>query len=256
MTLGDGPRRPGPVFLGLGALAVLALVALGIWQVQRLAWKTALIARVEAGLVAPPAPAPGPQDWAGLTAADEYRRLSVTGRYLPGPQPLVRAVTRLGSGYWVMTPLREAGGWTLLVNRGFLPEAMRGAVPAPPEGPVTVEGLLRQSQPGGGFLRANDPGADRWFSRDVAALAAALDLPPPVAPWFLDAGTPGATTEGPGGDLLAGDPQAGAPLPGLTVVRFPNSHLSYALTWFTLAAGLAGMLVWLRLRRPGDGDPR
>ncbi len=242
--------------MAAGALAVLALVALGIWQVQRLAWKTALIARGEAGLVAPPAAAPGPQDWAALTAADEYRRLSVTGRYLPGPQPLVRAVTRLGSGYWVMTPLREAGGWTVLVNRGFVPEAMRDAVPAPPEGPVTVEGLLRHSQPGGGFLRANDPAADRWFSRDAAALAAALDLPPPVAPWFLDAGTPGAATQGPGAEVPAGEVRAGDPVPGLTVVRFANSHLSYALTWFTLAAGLAGMLVWLRLRRPQGADPR
>ena len=107
-----------------------------------------------------------------------------------------------------------------------------------PEGQVAgeraVSGLLRLTEPGGGFLRSNDPAARRWYSRDVAAIAAAARLAPPVAPYFIDADA----TPNPGG----------LPLGGLTVVRFRNAHLSYALTWFALAAGLA-FLTWRTLRR-------
>ena len=103
------------------------------------------------------------------------------------------------------------------------------------------------SEPGGGFLRANDPAADRWYSRDVAAIAAARGLDE-VAPFFIDAdGTPGATAP---------------PLGGLTVVAFPNNHLLYAFTWFAMALLLAwrrrtmNFRLWKerRLSRP-DADP-
>ena len=151
------------------------------------------------------------------------------------------AVTELGAGYWVITPLATPD-FTVLVNRGFVPQdrrdpATRAAGQA--AGPVTISGLLRFSEPGGGFLRANDPGAGRWYSRDVAAIAAAERLEGAVAPYFIDADA----TANPGG----------LPVGGLTVVRFRNPHLSYALTWFALAGGL----VWLALRareRPGRTD--
>jgi surfeit locus 1 family protein len=86
---------------------------------------------------------------------------------------------------------------------------------------VTVTGLLRASEPGGGFLRANDPADGRWYSRDVAAIAEAEGVGP-VAPYFIDAGA----TPNP----------RGLPVGGLTVVSFRNTHLAYALTWFALAA--------------------
>jgi len=87
---------------------------------------------------------------------------------------------------------------------------------------------MRMSEPGGAFLRANDPAAGRWYSRDVAAIAAAQGLGP-VAPYFVDADA----TENPGG----------LPVGGLTVIAFPNNHLIYALTWFGMAILLAGALV-------------
>jgi hypothetical protein len=108
-----------------------------------------------------------------------------------------------------------------------------------PPGTVTVTGLLRKSEPHGGFLRANDPEAGRWYSRDVAAIATSRRLAG-VAPFFLDAdGTPN-----PGG----------FPVGGLTVVRFRNAHLVYALTWFALS-GLSAFGALLVLRRPGSGRP-
>lgn len=204
------------------------LVALGVWQVERLAWKRALIVQVDTRVRAAPVAAPGPAQWAAITAErDAYRHIVARGRYRDDHATLVQAVTERGPGFWVMTPLDTDRGFTVLVNRGFVPE--RGAVP--PGGAAAVAGLLRLSEPGGAFLRHNDPVNDRWFSRDVAAIAAARGTGP-VAPYFIDAdATPGAAAK--------------APVGGLTVVRFTNNHLVYAITWFILAAMAAAGGVWL-----------
>lgn len=240
------PRSlPVLTLVTLLALAGIAgLAGLGLWQVQRLSWKRALIAQVETRIAAAPIPAPGPAQWP-VTDADEYTRVTLTGRFRHDGEALVQAVTERGGGFWVVTPLATDEGFNVLVNRGFVsPERRdRGSrAPALPEGPVTVTGLLRLSEPGGGFLRANAPAEDRWHSRDVAAIAQARGVTP-VAPYFVDADA----TPHPGG----------FPIGGLTVLRFPNNHLVYALTWFTLALMLAGGLAFVlrdeaRLRRARD----
>lgn len=238
------PETPyrGRLFLKAAALAAAcvltaAFVGLGIWQMQRLEWKTGLIERVEARLAEAHGPAPGPQAWAGLNAHDdEYRRVEATGRYLPGHDTLVKAVTELGGGYWVMTPFDTQDGFRVLVNRGFVNHgAASGEVPAAPRGIREIRGLLRLSQPGGAFLRDNDAEGGRWFSRDVAAIAAAEGLGP-VAPYFIDV------------EASSGARQ-GDPVGGLTVVTFRNTHLIYALTWFALAALLAGTVAATAIRR-------
>lgn len=216
---------------GLIGLVIAGLVALGVWQLQRRAWKLDLIARTEAMLRQPPVPAPPPGRWAAVGPADTYRPIVATGHWRAGSETYVQAATALGGGFWVLTPL-DTGGFTVLVNRGFMPPERRGTTPPPP-GPITVRGLLRITEPGGGFLRSNDPAGDRWYSRDVAAIATARRLGP-VAPYFIDA---------------VADPNTPWPRGGLTVVTFRNSHLVYALTWFGLAALLAGMTWWVA-RRP------
>lgn len=219
------------------AIALLPLIAillgLGIWQVERRAWKLALIDRVERGLATAPVSAPGPAEWPGIDASASYRKLRVTGRYLPCRTRLAQAVTDLGPGKWVMTPLVTDRGFTVFINRGFLPDGQ--ALPActsTAAAAVTITGLLRLSEPKGGFLRANDPGADRWYSRDVAAMGKGLA---PLAPYFIDADR-------------SGD---GWPRGGMTVIRFPNNHLVYALTWFGLAL-LTGWFAWRAWRGRGD----
>ncbi len=217
---------------------VLIFLVLGTWQVQRLFWKLDLIARVDARIHAAPVPAPGPTDWAAVTAAnDEYRRVTATGTFLHNREVLVQAVTERGAGFWVVTPLQTNDRGTMLINRGFVPPDRRqpaSRAEGQLSGPVTVTGLLRITEPGGGFLRHNDPAANRWFSRDVAAIAARQQLSD-TAPYFIDADATG----NPGG----------LPVGGMTVVSFRNSHAVYALTWYTLALMSIGAVVYLLRQR-------
>ena len=227
--------------LPLAALLCLVFIALGTWQVERRAWKLDLIARVDQRVRAEPAAPPGPRDWPRVDAAhDEYRRVRLDGRFLDDRPTFVQAVTDLGAGYWVISALRQDDGEVVLVNRGFVDPEARATV-APALGPATVVGLLRLTEPGGGFLRHNDPAANRWYSRDVAAIAAARGLAR-VAPYFVDA------------QQVTAPPAAGTvPVPGLTVIAFHNSHLVYALTWYTLAAMSAGA-AWRSMRGERRGQ--
>lgn len=244
-------RRPRSVaklslLLAFALLAGAGFFALGVWQVHRLAWKEALIARVDRHLKAAPVPAPGPAQWPSLTRDnDEYRRVQVTGRFDFARQVLVRASTELGPGFWVMTPLQRAddGSW-VLVNRGFVRPEQRGHVPQG-DAQQTVTGLLRFTEKG--FLQHNDPAQGRWYWRDAAQIAAADHLGGPVAPYFIDA---------------AATPQTAQawPRPGLTVIHFPNDHLMYAITWFAMFAMVVAAIAYLlvderRLRRlPPEGS--
>lgn len=223
--------RPSLWLTILSLAAFVLLLALGVWQVERRAWKLALIDRVEQRVHAPAQPIPPRASWPAISAAnDEYRHVSASGRFLHDRETLVQAVTEEGPGFWVLTPLTRDDGTTVLINRGFVPPERRDPSTRQdgnPDGQVTVTGLLRVTEPKGGFLRNNVPQHNRWYSRDVAAIAAARDLQN-VAPFFIDAD--------------AGSQAAGGPIGGLTVVRFPNNHLIYALTWFALAFMLAGRL--------------
>lgn len=228
-----GGRRFGPIIL-LFALA-LAFVALGVWQVRRLAWKEALIARVDAGTKAPPV------DAAAIPPASaramEYRAVRLKGVYDPAGLALVTGASDLGSGYWVLAPLRLADGRLLYVNRGFLSVGSKvgEARRALPTGPVVVTGLLRLSEPGGAWLRANRPDEARWYSRDIAAIARQGRVSAQGG-FFIDART--ETPRSPN-----------APVPGLTVIHFANNHLVYALTWFSL--GLLSVAAMVVLWRKG-----
>lgn len=216
------------VLTAIGLALIAGFVSLGVWQLQRRVWKLNLIATVEARLHAPPVAAPPTAN-----KADAYRRVTAEGRFRNDRETFVQAVTERGPGYWVITPL-AGPNVTILINRGFVPAEKRQDH-SRPDGPVRVTGLVRVTEPGGAFLRSNDPAADRWYSRDVAAIAQAKRLGR-VAPYFIDA------------DAIPNP--GGYPVGGLTVVAFRNSHLSYALTWFALAVlTMVGLVIlWRRGR--------
>jgi len=231
-------RTRRAVFAAAALIAAIGLAALGVWQLERRVWKHELVAAVEARIHAAPVAAPGPGAWDAVDAKDDaYRRVTATGVFRHDRETLVQAVTDRGPGFWVLTPL-ETPGFILLVNRGFVPKDRRDATSRAAgnvAGTVTVTGLLRVTEPGGAFLRSNDLVANRWFSRDVEAIAKARGLSN-VAPYFIDADA---------------SPNPGSyPVGGLTVVRFPDNHLVYALTWFALCA-LSLFFAW-RLWRIRD----
>ena len=224
-------------------MALVAFAALGVWQVQRLHWKHALIARVDARIHAAPVALPADAALANASVADprtrdlEYLRVKLSGVYQGSATALVRAATDLGTGYWTMTPLRMDDGRQVWINRGFVPEGTSPAAAAAtaPETRVAVSGLLRFTEPGGSLLQANRPQDDRWYSRDVAGLAAARRLGA-VVPAFVDVQVEQAA------QIPA---SAVKPVPGLTQVHFPDNHLMYALTWFALAGLSAFGLVYI-----------
>lgn len=226
---------PARRLLGIAPVVVVVaglLAGLGFWQLQRLAWKEGLVTLVHERMDEAAAPLPAAKDWPGLDVASwSYRRATATGTF--DASNTVRVYTVLsdqkgrygGPGYWTIAPLRLTGGGTVLVNRGFAPEAM--ADPAKlaestPAGEVTVTGLVREPETRNLFTPADAPDQRLFFARDPAAIGAALALKT-CAPFSLDvdAGEPGAIPQG-----------------GETRIAFPNRHLEYALTWFGLAATL------------------
>jgi surfeit locus 1 family protein len=247
----EPPRKRGrQIGLVAAALVLIVLFAgLGTWQVQRLQWKLALIERVESRVHAAPAAPPPPARWGQISAAsDEYRRVRLAGHYLYDFTTPVQAVSEKGSGWWLLTPLCTDEGYIVLVNRGFVPLEQGGASRYPahraPAGAAVctrsttpsgaqVTGLLRITEPKGGFLRDNDPARNRWHSRDVEAIAQARGLYN-VAPYFVDAARNQDPADAP-------DHPAG----GLTVITFHNSHLVYAITWYALALMVAGAWWWV-----------
>jgi len=242
----------------IASLALGGFLALGQWQVARRAWKLALIAQVEARAYAPVATAaPTPSQWPSIAQSGQdyaYRRVTVDGVLLHQHSTLVQASTVLGRGWWVMTPLRVDGGGIVVINRGFVPQAQtEGAWRSRPQARTTITGLLRLSEPNGAFLRANDPAQGRWFSRDVAAIAASHGLEH-VAPYFIDAKANAPLPPAWQLDLPQRLPDALLPVGGLTVLTFANNHLVYALTWYGLALMVAVAMVYvgreeIRLRR-------
>ena len=229
-------------------LAVAAgLVGLGLWQLQRLAWKQALIRTVEERTVAPPVALPPRADWAALAPdAYEYRRVSVTGTFdhaeeVHAYRPLVSARGPFhGLGDIVLTPFHLATGGTVVVNRGFVPnERLDPATRTAGQvaGPVTISGLMRSPQERNSFTPADDTVRNQWFTADPAAIARFYHIDE-AAPFVVDED--------------AGQAPGGLPQGGETVLDFPNSHLQYALTWFGLAAALLGTFgLWARRQVTG-----
>ncbi|WP_208440211.1 SURF1 family protein [Bartonella raoultii] len=236
----------------------LLFSALGVWQIQRLNWKTNLITSVNKRVHLPPIKAPPQDQWAHITfEKDEYRPVVITGRFLTDKNVFVTAVAQETTGYWVLTPLKTADNSLTFINRGFIPMDARhdfqnseqSQTNAPPHQDsvaetkqTTIIGLLRMSEKNGFFPRKNNPDKNLWYTRELPAMAKQLGLSP-VAPYFIDAGKKTAT-------------QGTLPIAGLTTVQFRNNHLVYAITWFILAAGTLGGSLFLLQQKNYKNTPK
>lgn len=219
-------RLTGPALMTLVMLIVL--LGLGTWQVRRLAWKEAILARIAHAEAAPPVPLPADPS--------PFIKVAVTGRFLPAKTALfgadvrdTKAGTELGAQ--LIEPLQRDGGVPLLVVRGWVPTKSAGLV-ATPEGITTVTGYVHPGDTPGWFAAHDDIQGRQFYTLDPPVIGAALGLDH-VAPFVLIA--------------LGAPPPEGLPIPAEHLPRPPNNHLSYAITWYGLAAALVVIFaVWAR----------
>ena len=243
-------RRSWRSLLVPAVLAFAVLIGLGTWQVQRMTWKEGLIAALTERLAAAPVPLPPPAAWSALDhAGDEYRRVTFSATFDHGREALIYAAASsfrpdvTGPGYWVFTPARLADGAFVIVNRGFVPDARKDPATRAEgqiEGPVEITGTMRWPDARHWFSPNDDPSHNLWFARDPASIADAKGVSP-AAPFYVEQESP--------------VPPGGLPQPGRLVVKLPNQHLQYAVTWYGLALVLVGVFAaWVfasrRERRP------
>ena len=242
----DIPRRRGSlVVFGVFTLAAfVTFIALGTWQLERKAWKEALIVTLDERLAARPSALPTRERWASLDpAADEFRRVSLRAEFLPVREGRVYTGGSglrddiKGPGYFAFAPARVADGGMVVVNRGYVGNPHPAASLRPialPEGTVEIVGVLRWPEAPGAFVTAHSEREDLWFVRDQLAMATAYGWGV-VAPFYIDQEAP--------------MPAGGVPRPGPLKANLRNEHLQYALTWYGLAAVLAiAFAMWLRSR--------
>jgi cytochrome oxidase assembly protein ShyY1 len=227
----------GPSLVVLAAFAVL--VSLGQWQLSRKVWKENLISAMTQRLAAAPQELPPPDQWNTLTPDNaEFRRVKLSGEYLPVRDTYAYvAGSALRNdikepGYFVFRPMKLASGKVVAINRGYVPLEYMEQTPA---GPAEVVGYIRFPEKAAWFMTESNSDGDTWFVRDPQAMAKARGWGE-VAPFYIDQELP--------------VPASGMPRPSALSVTLRNDHLGYALTWFGLAAVLAGVyLAWLISRR-------
>ncbi|OBR05825.1 SURF1 family protein [Colletotrichum higginsianum IMI 349063] len=236
-------RRHGPGLIILALIPITAFV-LGTWQVQRLGWKTDLIAKLEDRLVRDPLPLPPRIDPAAVADFD-YRRVYATGRFRHDKEMLIGPRMWDGEqGYMVVTPLeREGDGTTVLVNRGWIGKDMADQRKRPasalPRGEVTVEGLLREPWKKNMFTPDNRP--DRWefFFPDVHQMAELTGSQPIWIEATMDHEFFRVI------DLKS----KGIPIGRAAEVNLRNNHAQYIFTWYGLAFATSIML-WMVVKKP------
>ena len=221
IALFTGPQARALFARTLLALAAVAvLIGLGVWQLERKAWKEGLIATLEQRLDADATGLPPPETWRDLdTAQNEFRRVKFSAEFQHDKEALAYTAgstlraDATGPGYWVFTPARLSDGRVVVVNRGLAPEGrQRPATRA--EGQVAgfheIEGVMRWPEPRNLFTPADDSQRNLWFVRDHQAMAAAKSWGA-VAPFYIEQEAP---------------PQPGG-LPSVGKVRpnLPNNHL-------------------------------
>ena len=212
--------------LALAALAVL--IGLGVWQLERLQWKEGLIAEIEARSTGAPITIAEALAIARQGRDPDYYRVRVEGRFHHDKERYLFAQSLADGtpGWHVITPLETTGGDMVLVDRGFVPDVLKEAssrASGQVEGVVTVTGIVRSPEIQGSFVPDNEREANRWFWRDLGAMARSMfpEGTVEMAPFFLDA--------------EKSDVPGGWPEGGQTRLELPNNHLQYAITWFLLA---------------------
>ncbi len=203
-----------PLLFGLMGSAIL--ISLGVWQMQRLTWKEAILADIETRITAAPVAIPAMPD----PVADKYLPVTARGEITGDEVHVLVSQKQIGAGYRIIAAFELLDGRRVLLDRGFVKVQQKKAMR--PTGMSQVVGNLHWPDEKGSSIPEPDLKAEIWFARDVPALAAHLNTEPVlIIARNVD---------------LADDPVAPLPVDSASI---PNDHLQYALTWFSLA------LIWM-----------
>jgi surfeit locus 1 family protein len=236
--------RPGALLVVLVLAAFAVLIALGTWQVQRLQWKEGLLATIDARLAAEPASLAEVETVWAETGDVEYRPVRLGGTFDHEKEQFFLATHEGQSGWYVYSPLRLGDGRAIIVNRGFIPYDMKDAAGRDwqePAGAVTFTALARNPlyEKPGWIVPDNNAADNVWYWKDFPAMRQAMGLDEEgTLPFFADI------------RAYEGEREARFPVPGVTRVALPNSHLQYAVTWYGLAAALAAVAGFMFFRKP------
>lgn len=215
-----------PIIVGIGGL--LILLYLGTWQIQRLAWKEALLSDIDARIVAQPVALPASPD----PETDRYLPVQVSGRFVESPRARMLASRRqIGAVHRHIVAFETQQAGRILVDLGWTPDEVEPL--ALPEEMILLVGNLDWPREVDSFTPAPDISENFWFARDVSAMAAAYETREILL----------VLREMPQTDLGT------TPWP-VDTAGIPNDHLQYAITWFSLAAiwiMMTALFLW-RLR--------
>ena len=207
--------------LGLGGAAIL--IGLGVWQMQRLAWKEGIIAQATGMIAADPVALPASLD----PVADRYRAVQVSGRFTGEEAHVLTSTREAGPGFLVVAAFETTAGQRILIDRGYVPETEK-TTPRPGHAAEVTGNLAWPDD-----ITPSTPAynADRaiWYGRDLPGMSALLGTDPVLIVARNDTG-----------DGVTSQP--------ITTAGFRNNHLQYAVTWFLLAAVWLGMTVYLLWR--------
>ncbi len=207
----------------LGVAGVAVLLSLGVWQLNRLEWKEAIIARADAMISEAPVDLPATPD----PVADRYRAVTATGRFTGEEAHVLTSFREVGPGFLVIEAFETSDGRRILVDRGFVSEDQKNT-PRPPTD-ATVVGNLNWPDDVTSSTPPYDAGRAIWYGRDVAGIAALLQTEPLLI-------------------IARSDTGSGIMSQPVTTAGFRNDHMQYAVTWFSLAAVWLGMTVYLLWR--------
>ncbi len=215
-------------------LMCFVLVGLGTWQLNRLAWKTDFLHRIQAGMAARAVPLPekiaDPKDW-------EYRRVTMAGQFLYKSEFLIKPrVMNRQSGYHMVVPFRRISGGIVFVNRGWISDDLMQKV-SRPRGIVQVEGII-QAPEKYRFTPENNAAKGDWYWMDTGAMAAAAQLKN-VAPFVV---------------TVAAQQEGVYPVGGQLRLDIPNDHRQYAIFWYVMAFLLASLYFAAHFQPVEDKD--
>jgi surfeit locus 1 family protein len=206
------------------------LIGLGTWQVERLQWKTAVLAQIDAAEAAPGVPMPA--------SPAPFEKVHVNGHLLGNLRATYGAEVhdlRQGPvlGTELIVPLQSRSSRLMLIDLGWIPSDQRYSVRFPTDA-VSIDGYVRPAEHAGVFSATDSPDTHEYYTLDPQVIAAGFGMRG-VEAFTLIAMGPA--------------PVGVYPEPATHLPRPPNNHLQYAITWYGLAVTLVVIFIaWVRRR--------